>query len=542
MKGRKDKISLSILGLDSDSAPKATDPATNSDDEELRSLLAEWRAPGPSSSLDQNILSAYRTEVKSGFMKKEVERTDSVPANRAEGAQMKTCPTCQEEFADKFSFCPVDGTPLNELAASIIATPPPIFENGNNTFHSAESVGEDEPLVSPSAPVTPWAISGKSISPADDEPEYHLTIIEDAGLAGRLLDQLKLVAHESELTWPEFKRDPSGFASRMVRGYTRAGYKFMREPNVGVAVMSAFFVLFTVVLGILFADRLHLSLTKPIVAVKEPVEQLELETLIPSDIPPEKPDEGIGTGKEGRVGFNKGKGEGSEPKFKKASGGGGGGQEEQLPPQQGKLPPSSPVPSYIPTVPPTKPPLLPTAGIDLDPALNKDLPFDRYGDPRSKSTATSAGPGTGLGIGKGTGAGIGEGEGGGFGPGRGGNMGGGDRGLGGGGAGGGTGNNGIDYNKNFSAKDVTQKARILSKPEPQYTEDARKNQVVGTVVLRAVLSSSGEVTNIRPVSTLPYGLTDKAIAAARMIKFVPAQKDGHTVSQWIQIEYNFNLY
>jgi protein TonB len=121
-------------------------------------------------------------------------------------------------------------------------------------------------------------------------------------------------------------------------------------------------------------------------------------------------------------------------------------------------------------------------------------------------------------------------------------MGGGDRGLGGGGAGGGTGNNGIDYNKNFSAKDVTQKARILSKPEPQYTEDARKNQVVGTVVLRAVLSSSGEVTNIRAVSSLPYGLTDKAIAAARMIKFVPAQKDGHTVSQWIQIEYNFNLY
>ena len=25
---------------------------------------------------------------------------------------MKQCPTCQEEFADKFGFCPVDGTPL----------------------------------------------------------------------------------------------------------------------------------------------------------------------------------------------------------------------------------------------------------------------------------------------------------------------------------------------------------------------------------------------------------------------------------------------
>ena len=121
-------------------------------------------------------------------------------------------------------------------------------------------------------------------------------------------------------------------------------------------------------------------------------------------------------------------------------------------------------------------------------------------------------------------------------------MGGGDKGLGGGGSGGGTGNNGIDYGKNFNAKDVTQKARIISKPEPQYTEDARKNQITGTVVLKAVLSSSGQVTSIRPVSQLPYGLTEKAIAAARAIKFTPAVKDGHTVSQWIQIEYNFNLY
>ena len=29
---------------------------------------------------------------------------------------MKFCSTCQEEFADKFSFCPVDGTPLTAVA------------------------------------------------------------------------------------------------------------------------------------------------------------------------------------------------------------------------------------------------------------------------------------------------------------------------------------------------------------------------------------------------------------------------------------------
>ena len=99
-----------------------------------------------------------------------------------------------------------------------------------------------------------------------------------------------------------------------------------------------------------------------------------------------------------------------------------------------------------------------------------------------------------------------------------------------------------DYNRTFALKDVTQKARILSRPEPQYTEEARKNQISGTVVLRAVLGSDGTVTGIRAVSGLPFGLTERAIAAAQQIKFVPAQKDGRAVSQYIQIEYNFNVY
>jgi hypothetical protein len=50
---------------------------------------------------------------------------------------------------------------------------------------------------------------------------------------------------------------------------------------------------------------------------------------------------------------------------------------------------------------------------------------------------------------------------------------------------------GDDPNKIFSGKDVTSKARILSKPEPQYTEEARKNQITGTVVLRAVFTFDG---------------------------------------------------
>jgi TonB family protein len=102
---------------------------------------------------------------------------------------------------------------------------------------------------------------------------------------------------------------------------------------------------------------------------------------------------------------------------------------------------------------------------------------------------------------------------------------------------------GEDYtNRIFKPGEVSSKARILFRPEPQYTEEARKNQVSGTIVLRAVFSSNGEVTNIRTVSGLPYGLTERAMAAARQIKFAPATKDGRKVSQYIQLEYNFNLY
>jgi TonB family protein len=100
-----------------------------------------------------------------------------------------------------------------------------------------------------------------------------------------------------------------------------------------------------------------------------------------------------------------------------------------------------------------------------------------------------------------------------------------------------------DYaNKIFKPSEVSSKARIISRPDPLYTEEARKNQIAGTVVLRAVFSSDGQVTNIRTVNGLPHGLTERAMAAARQIKFTPATKDGRPVSQYIQIEYNFNLY
>jgi TonB family protein len=95
--------------------------------------------------------------------------------------------------------------------------------------------------------------------------------------------------------------------------------------------------------------------------------------------------------------------------------------------------------------------------------------------------------------------------------------------------------------KIYMGRGVDVKARLISKPEPAYTKDARDNRVEGTVILRAILSSNGSVENIRVVQGLPDGLTTQAIESAKGIKFVPAMKDGKPVSMWIQLEYNFTL-
>ncbi|HXI74799.1 MAG TPA: energy transducer TonB, partial [Pyrinomonadaceae bacterium] len=171
------------------------------------------------------------------------------------------------------------------------------------------------------------------------------------------------------------------------------------------------------------------------------------------------------------------------------------------------------------------------------------LPFPNYGDPRSKSTVASNGPGNGGGVGTNQGPGIGEGNGPGFGPGTKGNIGGNDKGSGCCGGGGSTGSNpNGDIDRIFRQPDVDVRARVVSKPEPQYTEEARRNQITGTVILSVIFSRSGQVTNIRPVQTLCCGLTEKAIVAARQIQFVPATRNGQTVSVYMQLEYNFNLY
>ena len=369
--------------------------------------------------------------------------------------------------------------------------------------------------------------------------EYRLTFVEDEGLTRRLAREVRAVGREAGLTLPEFKRDPFGFVARSVEAYGRAGWGFFSQRNVALATVSAFVFVTLLLSGVFALERMR---ARHLAGVN-PYENLELTGWVDEPIPREQP-----TPDRGAAGTNEGRGGGSKPKYEKPAGGGGGGRQDQTPASAGKLPTAQlevpPIVTASPKPPPPNPSLPTPVTMQVDPMLVKVDPRDiPYGLPNSNATAPSSGPGKGGGMGDGAGGGMGPGEGTGLGPGRGGNTGGGDRNDGGGGPGGGGGGGStIDYSRPFKQSDVTQRALITYKPEPGFTEEARRNNVTGIVRLRAVLSASGEVMNISIVKGLPDGLTEKAITAARQIKFRPAQKDGRTVSQYVVLEYNFNIY
>ena len=364
--------------------------------------------------------------------------------------------------------------------------------------------------------------------------EYQPTIIESGLLLGRLAREIEFLKTELKRARIEFQKNPKQFTTQTTRDLlqrSRAMVHAIPATSIALIVVSL-----TVTMALLVDRKRHDSnaatddTNKPEITVLNFANQ-------PVAKPETKPDSSIGKDGKGRVGFQSGKGEGSGATPKLARGGGGGGAGDPAPTQVGKLPPPSSIQAAIPKAPPIHPPSLPVAGINIDPALWKDLKAPVYGDPRSTSSIPSNGPGEGGGMGTNKGLGVGPGEGDGYGPGKHRNMGGGEGETGCCGPGGGKG-----ADATFKGSEVEQRARLLTKPEPQYTEEARKNGISGTVMLRVVFSSGGEVVQIRALSSLPFGLTERAIAAARQIKFVPALKGGRPVSVHMQLEYNFNLY
>jgi TonB family protein len=88
---------------------------------------------------------------------------------------------------------------------------------------------------------------------------------------------------------------------------------------------------------------------------------------------------------------------------------------------------------------------------------------------------------------------------------------------------------------------VDSRPVLLKRALPQYTEEARRNKVVGTVTLRILVDETGRVKDVRVTSGLPDGLTEKAIEAARKTEFKPAMKDGKPAAFWMSVVFTFDL-
>lgn len=370
--------------------------------------------------------------------------------------------------------------------------------------------------------------------------ELKLTLLPDARLSRRLFAELLFAAGRFKENWPKFKEDPVGTITRARSAFVAAARRTIARPQTAFALATSVLILTSTIVAVLVLER-HAGTRRP----EDETPQLETVTTFDFASNSENvKDRGIGAGEKGRVGFARGSGEGSRPQPARSHGGGGGGDQSLRSASRGRIPLPSTIPAPIPTAAVHLPQALPIGGIDLDPALWRKLDYSTYGDPRSKQVTSSNGPGNGGGVGNGNRTGIGEGDGAGFGPGRDGNMGDGSRQPGGGGSGGSPGDNPNDDESHrvYKPPEVSTRPRVISKPEPQYTEEARRNQITGTVVLRVVFSSDGQVTNIQTMQKLGGGLTEKAIVAARQIRFVPATRNGHPVSMYMQLEYNFNLY
>ena len=197
-------------------------------------------------------------------------------------------------------------------------------------------------------------------------------------------------------------------------------------------------------------------------------------------------------------------------------GGGGGGNQSPEPPKQAELPGQEkvsvpalepePTPEPTPEEPPVEQLTIPAetlaAAIETSPGVIE-----------STQDTTSTGSGTGTGAGSGTGSGL-------------------DRGTG-GGVGGGV----------YRPGSGVINPRILREIKPQYTADAMRAKVQGTVLLECVVLADGTVGRVDVVKSLDptFGLDQEAVKAAKQWRFLPGTRFGEPVAVLVTIELTFTL-
>jgi TonB family protein len=88
---------------------------------------------------------------------------------------------------------------------------------------------------------------------------------------------------------------------------------------------------------------------------------------------------------------------------------------------------------------------------------------------------------------------------------------------------------------------ATSQVEIVFKPKPVYTDEARRLQLEGEVLLEVMFGANGELHVNRVVHGLGHGLDEAAVSAANKIKFKPAQRNGSSVDSTSIVHVTFQL-
>jgi len=197
-------------------------------------------------------------------------------------------------------------------------------------------------------------------------------------------------------------------------------------------------------------------------------------------------------------------------------GGGGGGNKMPDPPKKAEVKADTPKKISVPA------PKEPTPEIKEPPPIE---PLNIPAVPLAAAAVTSPGaiesPSTSPSTGSGTGTGAGPGQGSGLGPGFGGGVGGGA----------------------YRPGNGVQLPQPVREVKPQYTADAMRAKVQGSVVLECVVLPDGSVGPVEVVRSLDstFGLDQEAIKAAKQWRFRPGTRFGEPVAVLVTIELTFTL-
>ena len=197
--------------------------------------------------------------------------------------------------------------------------------------------------------------------------------------------------------------------------------------------------------------------------------------------------------------------------------GGGGGQRSPTPPSKGPLPRFSPMVITPPIIRTNLDmPELPVAPSILGPAETPVVSY-QIGIPLGAAGAPSGGGGKGGGLGDGDGRGVGDDKGpGALGPGL-------TSGLGG------------------PPKGRLTLPELVTKKEPEFTEEARRAKLQGTVDLVIVVGADGRVANVQVIRGLGLGLDERAVDAVKQWKFRPGTADGKPIAMSASVAVTFRL-